>query len=45
MTEHVLVQIRAHGWIVKTFRVNGTVEMHAVDSAIYDRSTPPASPA
>jgi hypothetical protein len=30
VTDAILATIRAAGWIVKTFRVNGTVEMHAV---------------
>jgi hypothetical protein len=29
----ILTQIRSLGWIVKTFRVNGTVELHAVQLA------------
>jgi len=29
----LLFQTRSLGWIVKTFRVNGTVEMHAVHLA------------
>jgi hypothetical protein len=33
VTEIILVQIQSLGYIVKTFRVNGTVEMHAVDLA------------
>jgi hypothetical protein len=32
-TAAILTQIRSFGWIVKTFRVNGTVEMHAVQLA------------
>jgi hypothetical protein len=30
VTNSILAQIRGVGWIVKTFHVNGTVEMHAV---------------
>jgi len=29
--EAIVAQIRGLGYIVKTFRVNGNVEMHAVD--------------
>jgi hypothetical protein len=29
-TDAIISQIESLGWIVKTFRVNGTVEMHAV---------------
>ena len=29
----ILTQIRSLGWIVETFRVNGTVEVHAVHLA------------
>jgi hypothetical protein len=32
-TNALLSQMRSLGWIVKTFRVNGTVEMHAVHLA------------
>ncbi len=31
--EAIIAQIRSLGWIVKTFRLNDTVEMHAVDLA------------
>jgi len=30
-TDAILSQIRSMGYIVKEFRINGTVEMHAVD--------------
>jgi hypothetical protein len=30
-TEGILVQIRSLSYVVKIFRINGTVEMHAVD--------------
>jgi hypothetical protein len=30
-TEIILVQIRSMGYVVKVFKINGTVEMHAVD--------------
>jgi hypothetical protein len=30
-TDAILFQIRSMNYVVKTFRVNGTVEMHAVD--------------
>jgi len=32
-TEIILAQIRSMGYVVKIFRINGTVEMHAVDLA------------
>jgi hypothetical protein len=30
LTDSILVQIRTLGYVVKLFRINGTVEMHAV---------------
>lgn len=30
MTQHIIRQIEALGYIVKVFRINDTVEMHAV---------------
>ena len=33
MTDTILAQIRSLGWIGKTFRVDDTVEMHAVQLA------------
>jgi len=33
MTDSILSQIRALGYVVKVFKINGTVEMHAVHLA------------
>jgi hypothetical protein len=33
LTESILVQIRSMGYVVKVFKVNSTVEMHAVHLA------------
>ena len=30
LTESILAQIRSAGYVVKVFKINGTVEMHAV---------------
>ncbi len=32
-TDAILAQIRSMGYVVKVFRINGTIEMHAVDLA------------
>ena len=33
LTESILSQIRSAGYVVKVFKINGTVEMHAVHLA------------
>jgi len=33
LTESILAQIRSAGYIVKVFKINGTVEIHAVHMA------------
>jgi hypothetical protein len=33
LTDSILSQIRSNRYIVKTFKINGSVEMHAVDLA------------
>ena len=33
VTDSILAQIRGLGYVVKVFKINGTVEMHAVQLA------------
>ena len=33
LTDSILAQVRSLGYVVKIFRINGTVEMHAVQLA------------